>query len=209
MKITPRMAEVVGIYIGDGHVYRKGNKFQIGFTGNPKTDIELFERLKTLIKREWKKDVKFKIRERGLRMVFRSKKISDFFIKELKLSYGRGKSEKVTIPREIVNQWNLAKCTIRGIMDTDGTVFVSKKPRVKRYPTMEITTTSIVLANQLRDILLERGFRVGNIRKSTSKTSKLPAYRVPLYGRENLKRWLKEISFSNQYKLNRALEYSE
>ena len=207
MNLTEGKAEIVGIYIGDGHIYREGNKFQIGFTGSPKTDVELFERLKELIKKEWKKDVKFKVRENGLRMIFRSKEISDFLIKEMGLPYGKGKCERVTIPDKIINNWNLSKYTVRGIMDTDGTIFVSKKPRVEKYPTMEITTTSKLLANQLRDILVIRGFRVGNIRKSTSKLSKLPAYRVPLYGKGNVRKWLEEIGFSNKHKLERAKNY--
>ena len=95
------------------------------------------------------------------------------------------------------------------VPDVSNTIFVSKKPRVERYPTMEITTVSPVLALQLRESLLKRGFRVGNIRKSTSKLSKLPAYRIPLYGRENVRKWLKEIGFSNKYKLERAKSYIE
>jgi len=207
MKITPGIAEIVGIYIGDGHIYRDGNKFQIGFTGNPLTDVEFFEKIKELIKKEWKKEVNFKVRGRGLRMIFRSREISDFLIKKLELPYGNGKCEKVIIPEKIAGNWNLAKHTIRGIMDTDGTVFVSKKPRVERYPTMEITTTSKILSDQLRNILIKEGFRVGNIRKFTPKLGKLPAYRVPLYGKENVRKWLKEIGFSNKYKLERAKSY--
>lgn len=110
---------------------------------------------------------------------------------------------------EIAENWNLAKWTIRGIMDTDGTVFVSKKPGIEKYPTMEITTTSRLLAEQLRKLLLEQGFRVGNIRESLSKMSKRIAYRVPLYGKGNIRKWLKEIGFSNEYKNKRAREYSQ
>ncbi|MEK6840450.1 MAG: LAGLIDADG family homing endonuclease [Nanoarchaeota archaeon] len=207
MKITPGISEIVGIYIGDGHIHRERNKFQIGFTGNPRTDIELFEKLKKLIKEEFGKEVTFKVRGNGLRMVFRSKEISNILINELGLTYGRGKSERVTIPDQIINDQDLAKYAVRGIMDTDGTVFVSKKPRVEKYPTMEITTTSSILAGQLREILLKKGFRVGNIRKSISKLGKLPAYRVPLYGKENIRKWLREIGFSNVYKKNRAESY--
>ncbi len=61
MKITKEKAEIVGIFIGDGYIYRNGNKYQIGFVGNPKTDVELFERLKKLIKKEWDKEVNFSI----------------------------------------------------------------------------------------------------------------------------------------------------
>jgi len=207
MNLTEDLAEIIGILIGDGYIYRKNRKYQIGFVGSPKTDIELFDRLKELIFKEWKKEVNAKVRERGLRMVFNSKEICSFLIDDLKIPHGEGKCEKVKIPEEIFNNWDLAKYTIRGIMDTDGTVFVSKKPGIEEYPTMEITTTSIVLANQLREILLQQGFRVANIRKSLSKLSKRPAYRVPLHGKNNVRKWLDEIGFSNKYKRDRALEY--
>ncbi|MBI3623839.1 hypothetical protein HY212_07215 [Candidatus Pacearchaeota archaeon] len=207
MKITKAKAEIVGVYIGDGYTYKNNNKYQIGFVGSPMTDVSLFKRVKKLIKKEWDKEVNFKVRDNGLRMIFRSKEVSDFLIGYLKLPFGKGKCEKVKIPEEIAKDWNLVKYTIRGIMDTDGTVFVSKKPRVDKYPTMEITTTSQLLAEQLRRILLKQGFIVGNIRKSTSKLSKLPAYRVPLYGKENLRKWIREIGFSNKYKLDRAKTY--
>ena len=138
MKITPGIAEIVGIYIGDGHIYRKDNKFQIGFTGNPITDLELFERLKELIKKEFDKDINFKIRARGLRTAFRSKIVSNLLVNELGLTYGKGKSERVIIPEKIASDWDLARHTIRGIMDTDGSVFVSKKPRIEKYPSMEL-----------------------------------------------------------------------
>lgn len=207
MKISEGMAEIVGVYIGDGYIYKNKGKYQIGFVGNPKTDVELFERLKKIIQKEWKKEVNFKVRAKGLRMVFRSKDISTFLINYLGLPFGKGKCGKVFIPEIIACDWKLVKYTIRGIMDTDGTVFVSKKSGVDRYPTMEITTTSFVLANQLREILLKQGFRVANIRKSLSKLSTRYAYRVPLYGKENVRRWLNKIGFSNKYKEKRAFEY--
>ena len=207
MKITNGVAELVGALIGDGYIYRKNRKYQIGFVGNPKTDVELFERLKELILIEWKKDAKIKVRAGGLRMVIDSKEICDFLINDLNIPHGEGKCEKVFIPEQIIYYWDLVKYTIRGIMDTDGTVFVSKKPGIEKYPTMEITTTSPVLANQLRNILLKKGFRVANIRKSKSKLSKRLAYRVPLHGKENIKKWLEKIGFSNKYKRERAINY--
>jgi len=207
MEITEGKAEIVGAFIGDGYIHRGGNKYQIGFVGSPKTDVEFFGRLKKLIFEEWNKKVNFKVRAKGLRMVFRSKEISDFLINYLRLPFGKGKCEKVRIPEIILKDWNLAKHVLRGIMDTDGTIFVSKKPGIEKYPTMEITTTSPVLANQLREILLQQGFRVGNIRESLSKLSVRVAYRVPLYGKENVRKWLDKIGFSNTYKLNRAISY--
>ena len=140
-------------------------------------------------------------------MVFDSKEICNFLIEGLGLPYGKGKCEKVFIPQVFLEDWNLKKSVLRGIMDSDGSIFVSKKPRINKYPSIEITTTSLKLAEQLREILLSRGFRLAKIRKSLSKTSKLPAYRIPLYGKRNVEKWLNEIGFSNKYKEQRALNY--
>lgn len=208
MKITPGTAELIGAIIGDGYIYRKNRKYQIGIVGNPITDKEYFEKLKDLIFQEWGKEVKAKFRFRGLRMVFDSKEICEFLINDMKIFHGKGKCERVWIPKEIYIDWNLAKHTIRGIADTDGSVFVSKKPGVDKYPSIEITTTSINLANQLRKLLINNGFRV-SLRswKNNKYPNNLLAYRIGLYGKENLRRWINEIGFSNPYKQNRALTY--
>ncbi len=205
--LNENIAELVGILIGDGYIYRKNNKYQIGFVGNPITDKELFFRIQKILLEEFNKESKLTFRERGLRFVINSKEISNFLVNGLRIPYGEDKCEKVIIPKVFMNDWKLSRKVLRGIMDTDGTVFVSKKPGIEKYPTMEITTVSQKLAIQIKKILDEQGFRVGNIRKSLSKMNKRFAYRVPLYGKNNLKKWLKEIGFSNIYKKNRAQSY--
>ncbi len=169
MKITKGMAELIGALIGDGYIYRSHRKYQIGFVGSPITDKEYFKKLQYLIFSEWKKKAKIKFRERGIRMVIDSKEIAIFLIEELKIPHGEEKCEKVEIPEEIVANWELAKNTIRGIADTDGSVFVAKKPGIEKYPSIEITTTSKKLAEQIKDILVKRGFRVAKIWSYKSK----------------------------------------
>jgi len=205
--ITEGVAELIGVIIGDGYIYRKNRKYQIGIVGSPKTDREYFDKLKKLIYEEWNKEVKIKFRFRGLRMVFDSKKICEFLINDMKMFHGKGKCQNVKIPEEIFKNLKLSKCTIRGIADTDGSVFISKKPGIEKYPSIEITTTSQNLAHQLKQTLVKIGFRV-SLRENTGKQiNALKAYKIALYGKENLKRWIKEIGFTNPYKLNRALSY--
>lgn len=74
-----------------------------------------------------------------------------------------------------------------------------------KYPSIEMTTTSKALAFQLKEILEKRGFRVAKIWSYRSKLSKTRAYKVPLNGRKNVARWIREIGFSNSYKLKMAL----
>lgn len=211
MKITPGIAELVGVIIGDGYIYCKNNKYQIGIVGNPITDKEYFEKLRGLILLEWNKKVNIKLRSNAIRIVFNSKELCNFLINDLGLSYGIGKSQKVIIPKEIYKNWDLSKYTIRGIVDTDGSVFVSKKPGIEKYPSIEITTTSLNLANQLKTLLKKNNFRATLRLEKRKKinTNALPSYKVTLYGRENLRRWINEIGFSNPYKNNRAIQYLE
>ena len=196
MNLTEGIAEIIGILIGDGYIYSKNNKYQIGFVGSPKTDVELFNHLQKLILNEWNKPSKIKLRERGLRLVINSKEICNFLTKELSFPSGKNKCENVFIPEEILKDWNLSRKTLRGIMDTDGTIFVSRKPGIEKYPTIEITTTSKILAEQLKKILEEKNFRVANIR-IFRKEGKRIVYRVALHGKGNVKKWLEKIGFSN------------
>ena len=125
-------------------------------------------------------------------------------IKTIGLINGKEKSWTVFIPQIVTKNWNIVKHTIRGIVDTDGSIFVAKKPRVLAYPSIEFDTSSKKLALQLREILLNQGFRVANIWTYQTKLGKRPMYKVPLNGIKNLEKWLDEIGFSNPYKLRRA-----
>jgi DNA-binding transcriptional regulator WhiA len=207
MEISPELAELVGALIGDGFIYNNFNKYRIGFTGNQINDKAYFDFLKGLILKVWNKEAKIKERWRGLRIVINSKEAVTFLINELKLPFGEGKCEKVTIPKEIIDDWGLAKYAIRGIVDTDGSVFVAKKPGIDKYPSIEITTVSSKLALQLKNILEKQGFRVAKIWAYKSKFKKgRITYKVPLNGKKNIIKWINEIGFSNPYKLQRAIE---
>jgi intein/homing endonuclease len=205
MKINSNTAELVGIIIGDGYIHFAEHRY-FGFTGSPKTDKEYYRFLSNLIFKVCKKKIKVKERYRGLRIVVYSKDMVNFLVRDLGMSYGENKSLRITIPEIIANDWNLARYAIRGIVDTDGSVFVSDKPGYPQYPSIEITTSSRPLALQIRDILLKRGFRVAKIWSYKSKLSTLITYKIPLNGKTNLEKWIKEIGFSNPYKMKRAIE---
>jgi len=58
---------------------------------------------------------------------------------------------------------------------------------------------------QLREILIKNGFRFAKLWSYKSKNSKFKAYKIPLNGKLNLRKWLEEIGFSNPCKLERAI----
>ena len=202
-------AELIGALIGDGYISLASGKYIIGFTGHPRDDLEYYDYLLDLIQKAWLKKANCKFRERALRMQFNSKEICMRLINHFGLCYGAGKSFKGSIPKIIFENWKLLRYTIRGIVDTNGSVFGSKKPGVEKYPAVEITTKSISLAKQLKETLLLQGFRVTKIRShycSGWETGGItPTYKVCLYGQNNLKHWLDEIGCSNPIKQAKAI----
>ena len=202
--ITTEECEIIGAIIGDGYIHI-GHNYVVGLTGSPKDDAEYYKYLLGSVKKVWKKDVKAKVRARGLRVAIYSKDIVYRLVNYFKLPYGEAKSLNAQIPEQIFSNWKLARHTIRGLFDTDGTVFVADKPGSPNYPSIEFATSSIVLAKQVKALLSANGFRVSNIWSYKSKNSTLTTHRLALNGRENLKRWLEKIGFSNPYKYRRAI----
>ena len=69
------------------------------------------------------------------------------------MHFNKGKGRKIVIPEQIVNDEQLLKFCLRGIVDTDGSLFLSNKSHRQDYPVVEISTTSKRLAYQLKNIL--------------------------------------------------------
>ncbi len=203
-RLSPELAEFVGIIMGDGYLYNGKNKFTIGIVGHPINDYGYFEYVQKLIFRLFNKETKIKKVGRGLRIIFDSKEIFIFLAKNFISCYGKDKCEKIEIPEVILKDWKLARHTIRGLTDTDGSIFFCNKPGSPHYPSIEITTSSKILAEQLREILIKRRFRVANIWSYKSKLGKRTTYKVPLNGVNNLKLWMNDIGFSNPHKRDKA-----
>lgn len=205
-KPSQELAEFVGILIGDGYLYNNFNKYRVGIVDNPKTDFDYFSEIQTLILKLFNKKTYIKKGGRGLRIVFNSKGVFTFLINVVGLPYGKGKGEKVVIPEIILKKKDCTFPILRGIFDTDGSIFTSNKKRAPNYPCIELTTTSIALAKQVKEILVKKRFRVAGIRKYNYSFPSLPSYKVTLYGKENMKLWFNKIGFSNPPKQNKLLK---
>jgi len=195
--------ELIGAIIGDGHIHIKHSKYYFGLTGNKITDKEYYSKLTKMIEEVWGKKTKVFESGRGLRIRIYSKMIVQRLTNIFSIPFNKGKCFRVKIPGEFLNDFDNGKHMLRGIMDTDGSVFTSNKPGSPNYPSMEITTSSFVLANQIRALLVRQNYRVANVRGTSSKRKNI-VYKVGIYGKKNLKKWIDEIGFSNPVKLNRA-----
>ena len=203
MKITYALCEFIGAVIGDGNLWTDGSRYRIELTGDPNLDWTYYEYLSQIaFKLFGKKPYHLRKRQKGIRFRLQSKYAFQIF-RELGMPIGEGKSLSVEIPRLIIEKgWDYSKWTIRGIMDTDGTLFFSKKTyKQPIYPTLEIRTHSIRLASQITEILRQNGFR------ARPRGNKKRGYHVALYGKEMLEKWIEEIGFSNKRHFDKLLKH--
>lgn len=200
-------SELIGAIIGDGNIRfsEKHNQYYVEITGNKEFEKDYFQYLSGLLSREFKLNSKIRESQRGLRLRVYSKKLVQFLI-NLGLPYNRNKSQNVFIPTKIVEELELLVSCIKGISDTDGSLFFSRKGNRKYYPSIEISTTSEKLAFQLKEILKDQfDLRIGF--RSFKQGSYHRIYRISINGTKMLEKWMNLIGFSNKRILDRYKKF--
>ncbi len=201
-----KLSELIGIIIGDGNIYYNPQlkKYYFEITGDPNLEKEYFHHISDLIFDLLNKKPNIRKGGRGLRLRLYSKNFVEFLINIVKLPYGEGKCEVVTIPDCIYSQnWDIIKKCIRGITDTDGSLFLSKKYHRNDYPCVEISTVSESLAFQLKGILSPH-YRLG-FRSFSAKNSR-KRYIISINGDIMVNKWINDIGFSNPHKGRKAYD---
>ena len=175
-------------------------QYYLEIVGNEDKEKQYFDYLKNILKKEFNLDAHIKTRERGLRLKVYSKVFVEFLINELNLPYNKQKGQNIIIPKQIAQNPELLRYCLRGIVDTDGSLFLSKKSHRQDYPTIEISTTSKGLALQLKEVLSNQ-FRIGF--RTYKPKGFLQIYRLSVNGEEMVDKWFNEIGFSNQKNIDR------
>ena len=200
--LNEKLAELIGTIIGDGCIrYKpKMNQYYIEIVGDINKEKAYFNYLKNILNKELNLKAHIKIRERALRLKVYSKDFIEFLLFELKLPSNKEKCQNVFIPERIIKNKKLLNSCLRGIVDTDGSLFLAKKSHRSDYPSIEISTTSEKLAKQLKDTLSPR-FRIGF--RSHKRKNFFRLYVISLNGEKMVDEWVKEIGFSNIRNLER------
>lgn len=193
MKLNESLCELVGAFIGDGFTNKYGSSYITQFTGHSKLDNDYYDN--TIIPIIYELfGIQPCVSKKGnvMRVTIYSKRLFELFTKRLKLNYGK-KVYTTKIPMEIIHaDEKLLFAAIRGVFDTDGCVFVDKRPIYKRpYPRITLQTASEPLYIQLKEVL-EKHFSL-----YTSKRKDRRHY-IEVYGHKQLKRWDRLIGFSNE-----------
>lgn len=183
LKMSPELAEEIGIHLGDGCLSYNRNYFSVKCNKKEEKGY-MISYMIPLYKKLYNLDLKLMRLPSVSGFEVYSKALFEFKNKVIGIPYGE-KIEKIEIPQVILKTKNkeIYYATIRGLFDTDGCVYITKK----KYPTINITIKSKKLIGQVSDMLLKLGF-IPSIYKWT----------ITLNGPTMLNKWIKEINSNNQ-----------
>jgi DNA-binding transcriptional regulator WhiA len=199
MNRTADLGEVSGIFAGDGTLYKTKTGFVMEVRGNSNEESyyqkhvkpnfeKLLSRKLRLIKRHYPGGYVIGIRSCTL-------KTKEIFHDWLGFPIGK-KSGNVEIPKQVLNEKRYWKSYIRGIFDTDGSVYLRKSGPGMKYnqPVIDIASNSTKHLKQIKEIIEELGFNVW-LEKSNNK--------VRMAGWKNAEIFFKVIKPHNNKKTER------
>ena len=198
-KLTPKLAEEIGMQFGDGFLSEK--RYDYRLKGNPKDEKEYYiNYIKPLFKELYNVDLNLKESWKSFGFELYSQAICEF--KRKTLGIKPGKKYDITIPKKIkVNNQKILAAFIKGLFDTDGSLrFKSQYGYKKYYPVIEISLTSKELIGEVANILKMFGF---NIWEGYNEKYG----RISLNGISNFKRYKELIGWSSQKNLNKVKEW--
>jgi intein/homing endonuclease len=195
-KPTEPMVELIGATLGDGNIYDR--KHYVEYTGDPIKDVHYFTHvLLPIINDETGKNPRLFVRDRGLRFRIFSKSFVEW-LKKMGIPSGEAKG-MAKAPEFIASDMKLMKRCVRGVHDTDGSVYFDMRPAYLRpYPRIELHMKNIDLVNQVSGFFSDIGIAHSYVRTKNS---------IETSGVDALRGFLRKVGFSNVHHVNRIGTY--
>ena len=217
--ITSGLAELLGIHIGDGSMYKCGpsnDSYVIRYYGHKIDDKAYFTvYLPKLIKDVFNSPSSKLDEYRGneARITICSKAISEFYNKIFHIKYGN-KTRDADIPALIKGARAEIKCAfLRGLADTDFSISFKKKSvkGLHKYPVISGLFASKSIVKSAEDILKDIGIIPTVTYDIVSKRYEKAylGHRIDINGRQNFDLWMKKIGFRNQKHLTKILVWEK
>ncbi|MFQ6020477.1 MAG: LAGLIDADG family homing endonuclease [Candidatus Aenigmatarchaeota archaeon] len=178
--INKDVAELVGVHLGDGrmsHYFARSEdifRFEILFTGDWDKDSRYYkEVLQPIVIRNFgiKGHIKHRRDDDTVRYVIKSKKLATFFVR-LEIPVGK-KAEICKIPSEVICDIDLSIACIRGIFNSDGSIYRRYNKRYKntpedyyKYAVVQFKMKSKDLIKQIKDVLNSLHIRTTKISRN-------------------------------------------
>lgn len=190
----PLFLKFYGALLGDGWLsylsynYKfKRSLWWVGISGHAQLDKQYLMFLKNIIEDLFNKKtiIKYKKNSKGMEILFCHKQLILFMNKEL--NFPIGKKKNLVISNKFDKSWDKMKLIIKGIFDTDGSLYFDKTPAMKPYPIISIHMKAPVLLRQIHKHLLSKDFKV-RLKDNDE---------LILKGSEQVNKWMKEIGSDN------------
>jgi hypothetical protein len=221
MEITPELAELLGVYVGDGSMSSSGNGVQITIAAG-REEKAWIEHIVTIFEKAFQYRPKFHWSVDVYKVTTRINKICGFF-REMGFPVGR-KAPTVRVPTAIMetNDMAIRKAFLRGYFDADGCVSFEKGPHVEnsKFKRTHHYYPRIAMASVSRDLIyLDIRFLLESIDFSCRIHEDKPrgkikraTYVLVLKGSQQFERWMVEIGSSNpvhltKYKVWKKFEF--
>lgn len=175
-KRSTRLAEFLGIMLGDGHI----SHFQTIVTLGIK-ELAYVRYVQTLMQGLFKVKATISIKKSGYRDVYIGSTLITRWLGEQGLVSNKVAAQ-VGVPKWIMTNKSYMQAFARGFFDTDGSVY-----GLRYGIQISITNRSAPLLIALQDMLRKLGYRV----------SEASVYRIYITKREDVERFFKEIAPAN------------
>ncbi len=189
IKMDSKLAEIFGVLNGDGHI--SNFKYEICVVGDTR-EKNYLNYLKTLFEGKFK--IQFNFFEEPTRIKLRtySIELSNLLTKNYGLPKGN-KLGKLKIPRQVLHYRKWIISYIRGLFDTDGSIY----QRRKKDLVVNIRSADMRFINEVKGALSELGFH-----------SSLSKGNLNLYRQEEVARFFRIIKPANPKHLKNFENYS-
>ncbi len=202
MEFNENLAEIVGIMLGDGCLYKekRSNKYQVAVCLDKK-EQDYLHYVKKLFEEEF--SYKFCITNLGNANLLRngSVKIGEILV-ELGLKPGNKVANEVEIPLWIFLKERYVIKAIRGLFDTDGCVY----RKYDRYAQIHFKFGSIGLISSLHDALEKLGFSPTKIERGVNKDKNTMYWKFYLCRQKEVDAFFRRVNPKNQKHITRFKE---
>lgn len=186
-----KLAEFVGMLLGDGHISPKNG--QVFITLNSNLDREFIEFVSKFMGTLFSTHTSILPKDKKIAtdILITSVELVQF-LKKIGLYSSNKVRDQVDVPDWIKMNSKFWQPFIRGFLDTDGSIY-----KLKFGVQIAFTNHSIPLLETTREFLLQLGYH----------PSKISSYHVYLTRRKDLIRYIQEIGFSNKKHFDRAKSF--
>ncbi|OGI11735.1 hypothetical protein A3K64_00380 [Candidatus Micrarchaeota archaeon RBG_16_36_9] len=185
-----KLAELIGIILGDGNILsdKKNGIYCLRIFFDSEKEVRYLNYVKSLIEDIFETIPKTR-KTKGKNcfyLVLQSKGIVVYLESE-KLKSGDKIKNKLTIPKWIWERKNYLKSCIRGLIDTDGSIY-RLKPQWSNIIQLSFKNNNKELLKDIRSAFIELGFH----------PSKIFGNRIVITRQEEIKRYLKDVGTNNK-----------